>query len=63
MDPNETLKKIRAMSEKLLSEEMDDARQAEFNRLAEELALHIVALDGWLKQGGFLPNAWTGARL
>ncbi|QZE10369.1 hypothetical protein SEA_SCOOBYDOOBYDOO_18 [Mycobacterium phage ScoobyDoobyDoo] len=44
MDPNETLKMIRAALE-----EGDDERAAE----------HFRDLDGWLSKGGFLPTDWV----
>lgn len=49
MDPNETLRAIRA----LLTE--DDGRTD------PELADKVRALDEWLTKGGFLPEAWDHA--
>lgn len=48
VDPNETLRKIRRLYDIVIPEreEMD------------ELCELVQALDDWLTEGGFLPEAW-----
>lgn len=49
MDPDEALKRIRALY---------DADHDSYT--AEELIDLIQGLDEWLSRGGFLPKAWIG---
>lgn len=56
MDPNETLRRIR----ELVGAEDDGAVDSTLDRL-DRVADLFVGLDAWLTQGGFLPEAWTGA--
>jgi len=58
MDPNATLAKMRQLANMILSDEggLEDAGDLE--DAARDLAEHVEALDGWLRQGGFLPKAW-----
>lgn len=54
MDPSETLKRIRE-----LTQEMADTRDPDAALVvAASLADHIQALDEWLTNGGYLPNPW-----
>ncbi len=48
MDPNETLSQIR----QILAHDRDAARLADL----------VEALDGWLTEGGFMPQAWASTR-
>lgn len=52
MDPNETLRRIRELSRRIL----DDGPLND--HVNEELAELCEALDEWLSRGGFLPKAW-----
>jgi hypothetical protein len=60
MDPNETLRIIRATIKQMRVEEPTPYREArpEFIQHARDLAAHVEALDEWLTQGGFLPATW-----
>jgi hypothetical protein len=48
MDPNACLKEMLKLA--------TTADECGFERLAEL----VLALDGWLKMGGFLPRRWEG---
>lgn len=67
MDPNETLRALRALVGRVNepdwdAEAMDDADLGSlWASLAMDLAEHIEALDDWLTKGGFPPEAWQGA--
>jgi hypothetical protein len=53
MDPNEALKNVREMSRRLNADEFEvDSGDA------MALVEAFEALDGWLSNGGFLPDAW-----
>jgi hypothetical protein len=52
MDPDENLKAQRTLAQRLV--EQDDPDPAEVLRLSEL----VIALDDWIKSGGFLPAAW-----
>jgi hypothetical protein len=62
MDPDETLKQLRALASKLKHVQQTDDEdnflpdQAD---LAQEYADLFSALDEWLSKGGFLPKAWA----
>jgi len=56
MDPNETLRRMQEMAERVV-------RAADVGSDVDEddacdLADAVQALDGWLSKGGFLPDAW-----
>jgi hypothetical protein len=51
MDPNETLRQIRTLANRILNDEY-----TEYDSL--ELAELIDSLDNWILKGGFLPNNW-----
>lgn len=56
MDPNETLRMLRELSE-------DITEHGATPDKAHALAELFAALDEWLNRGGFLPAAWqTGER-
>lgn len=59
MDPNETLRRIRATLKRLdelsgRGPEWTVERRIETDVLRDE----VEALDGWLSRGGFLPAEW-----
>jgi hypothetical protein len=51
MDPNETLRRLRACAD-----EDDPFNAAELLPVMQE---HFRALDEWLSKGGFVPDAWN----
>lgn len=56
MDPNETLRRLRGLTERVhCGEVMSDD---EIENVMEELAELVDALDEWITKGGFLPKAW-----
>ena len=56
VDPNETLRLLRA-SAKDIAETFDrDEEVASAD--AAELASYVQALDEWITKGGFLPKEW-----
>jgi hypothetical protein len=52
MDPDETLREMRAMVQSILA-------AGDSEPVALELAEKVDALDGWLRRGGFLPQEWV----
>lgn len=60
MDPNETLRIIRALIRQLRVEAPTPTRPAapEYVQHARDLAEHVAALDEWLMNGGFAPADW-----
>lgn len=58
MDPNETLKRMRELAEKIIkSNNAEESAQ-----MGDRLADHFQALDSWLFTGGFLPKDWERIR-
>jgi hypothetical protein len=53
MDPNETLRRLRDLSQTIIGADENESEDA----LA--LAELVQAMDGWLKRGGFLPTEWN----
>ncbi|MEK7578546.1 MAG: hypothetical protein AAB456_02410 [Patescibacteria group bacterium] len=58
MDPNTCLGEIRDLVDDIYRVYGLDDEQ-----LAVQLSQKIVALDGWLNRGGFLPNDWRNNNL
>jgi hypothetical protein len=60
MDPNERLKLIRTMAERLLLLEDEPFLESrnEMATLSGDLAQQVKDLDDWLTQGGYLPEEW-----
>lgn len=59
MDPNETLRRIRSLSSKViraLDSLPDDHVNSEVEYLADQLASNTDALLTWLENGGFPPD-------
>jgi hypothetical protein len=52
MDPNASLAMLRAIAERYQSG--DTIKQADIQALVD----HFEAIDYWLSNGGFLPDAW-----
>lgn len=64
MDPEETLRQLRLLTESVNSS-ADEANRAEvatadLTEEAENFATLFGALDEWLAGGGFLPASWRG---
>lgn len=62
MDPNETLSILREAVERYERLRESGARDAvtvaTLVHLADTIAEMFDALDGWITNGGFLPNSW-----
>jgi hypothetical protein len=58
MDPNETLRLIRAAIKEMEATESQRVWKAH----AEELVEYVTALDEWLCSGGFPPGDWIQVR-
>jgi len=56
MDPNATVKEAVELA-KQITEAIDNDRQVD-SADADRLAQLVIALDTWLRKGGFLPDAW-----
>lgn len=56
MDPQANLNEQLEISTRLLSSDVDEE---ETMRLAYRLAELVLALDEWIRKGGFLPDAWA----
>ena len=52
MDPNEALKELIRLADRIMDDHWLDAQEQ------EEFAAHFQALDDWIRSGGFLPTAW-----
>lgn len=57
MDPNETLRQIRAHI-KAMNEADEKEDAAAYAFAAMQLAESVEAMDEWLSKGGFLPEEW-----
>ena len=58
MDPNEALRLIRLTIAQMRVDESPAVKMAH----AEEIVEYFEALDGWLKNDGFLPADWQRHR-
>lgn len=61
MDPDRALRRLTELAGRLVQ---GDPEQLEWDRLvtlATELAETILALDEWIRRGGFQPSAWLPA--
>jgi hypothetical protein len=62
MDPNETLRRIRAnvdQMRRIMASGEEPAEAGEYYRIASELAEDFDNLDCWIVRGGFLPAFWA----
>lgn len=57
MDPNANLKEQLEIAKRII--DGGDMEHGEWDTLRDRLAELVIALDGWLKQGGFLPQRWA----
>lgn len=62
MDPNTNLQESLDLSQKIINNFNKDGSAAVAWSDAIRLAELLQALDGWLSDGGFLPNRWTHGR-
>ena len=58
MDPDETLRIIRALAAQIPVEENDYRSQGVYRQHVRDLCEHVEALDTWLRGGGFPPADW-----
>jgi hypothetical protein len=60
VDPNANLREQRRLAAEIVAFLDSDgmADDETLQRLANELAEHVQALDQWLTGGGFAPRAW-----
>jgi len=56
MDPEATLKEMRALASNILH--TPDAVDLDIYVWATRLADQVEAMDGWLSKGGFMPKDW-----
>lgn len=63
MDPNETLKSLRAVAREVRARADAADREGvaldDLTEEAENLSTLFEALDTWISEGGFLPKSWT----
>jgi len=60
MDPNTVLEKLTEMARAIIEERDSDNEEGPilWADRADEMAELVLALNGWLSAGGFLPRAW-----
>lgn len=58
MDPNDTLRMIRAYVKRIQDWEAGKPGDEDIPALASALAEYAEAMDEWLSKGGFPPSAW-----
>jgi hypothetical protein len=58
MDPDVCLREAREIAERVQKAYDDPDGNGVDQDDANQLAAHVVALDDWLRKGGFLPAAW-----
>lgn len=61
MDPNAALKLARECAGDIQIAR-DGGYPGDLAARADELSEFFLALDAWISTGGFLPDAWAGAR-
>jgi hypothetical protein len=60
MDPNATLKELRAMVQDALRIiNSENADRCGYSDMLNDIAVHVDRLDYWISHGGFLPNDWN----
>lgn len=62
MDPDETHRRMLALAASVIEAADSDHHTGDLIDEASELADAILALDGWIRSGGFLPDAWRKVR-
>lgn len=59
MDPDELLESLTELARKVISDIDEDEGPVLWEDRAEELASKVLALDTWMRRGGFPPRAWN----
>jgi len=59
MDPDATLREMRAIADRVRQEDVGDA---EYDSVINRLVELFDALDGWMCKGGALPVQWKAYR-
>lgn len=62
MDPNKTLANMLSIASDFIEAVDRDGAETVDAADACELAELVQALDGWMRKGGFLPDAWAKGR-
>lgn len=57
MDPDTCLKELRALVSMVLTAKRG-RKHDQVTALEVDMAEHVEALDEWISNGGFLPDAW-----
>jgi hypothetical protein len=60
MDPNTALAEMIETAARLTNNPPEDRDGIAYE--ADRLAELVLALDGWIRKGGFLPDAWQKGR-
>ena len=58
MDPNTNLKEMLRLAEDIMDRGEEDAYEIDINS-AIRLAELVLAMNAWIKNGGFPPSAWN----
>ena len=61
MDPNKTLEKILEAAN-ALDASAADSESTPSETTVEQLVANVLALDLWMRNGGYMPKAWTELR-
>lgn len=61
MDPNETLRRIRALVRLSTERTLTDGSTSLTPAEADELVEAVDTLDKWIERGGFLPAVWNAS--
>jgi len=61
MDPNANLKEMLERAQQILDDEDEKPDQRVHSADAVRLAAVVLALNGWITNGGFLPSQWKRA--
>jgi len=61
MDPNANLSAMRTIAQALVDMDPDTAPASVIAMNAARLAELALAMDEWIRGGGFLPDAWQQA--
>ena len=56
MDPDTNLTEQRELAQAIITDQL--GIPPNYETAARELANLVLALDAWLRRGGFLPTAW-----
>ena len=59
MDPDRARARIVELAATVVDGSPEDLEWSELLATAEELAECVLALDEWLRRGGFKPTAWN----